>query len=80
MAAQLKITTEFVDGNVETLTHGWPGWDVDVAASVMRAKHHVFGGGFTYDLPLNQRHREDGMVGVTHEWTDYDRAASGAAS
>lgn len=44
MAAQLKITTEFVDGNVETLTHGWPGWDVDVAASVMRAKHHVFGG------------------------------------
>lgn len=72
MTAQLKITTELIDGSAETLTHTWLGWDVDVAASITRAKRHVVGGGMTYDLPLGDRHREAGIVRVTHEWTDTD--------
>lgn len=62
MTAQLKITTELIDGSAETLTHTWLGWDVDVAASITRAKRRVIGGGMTYDLSLGDRHREAGIV------------------
>lgn len=80
MAAQLKITTVFKGGRTETQVSDWPGWDLKAAASVMRAQHHAVGGRRTYELPLDQRHREAGIVRVTHEWADYDRAASGVAS
>lgn len=80
MATHLTITTELTTGQTETLSHEWLGWDLEAAASVMRAKHHVFGGGLTYDLPLGERHREAGIVRVTHEWTDRGRAALGTVS
>lgn len=80
MAAQLRITTTFAAGQTESLSHEWPGWDVEAAASVMRAQHHVAGGGMTYDLPLDERHQVAGIVRVTHEWTDRDRGASEVAS
>ena len=80
MTARLTITTEFTAGVTETLMHEWPGWDLEVAASVMRAQTHALGGGLAYGLPLDQRHRDAGIVRVTHEWTDPDHAASGPVS
>jgi len=80
MTARLTITTGFNTGGTETLTHGWPGWDMEVAASVMRVQTHALGGGLIYDLPLGQRHHEAGIVRISHEWTDPDRAATGAVS
>lgn len=77
MTTCLRITTEFTTGKTETISHEWLSWELEAAASVMRAQHHLVVGGMTYDLPLNARHREVGIVRVTHEWTDYDRAASG---
>lgn len=80
MTTRLTITTEFTTGKTETLSHEWLGWELEAAASVMRAQHHVDGGGMVYDLPLSARHREAGIVRVTHEWTDLDRTVAGAES
>ncbi|MDN5686199.1 MAG: hypothetical protein L0G94_05860 [Brachybacterium sp.] len=80
MTTRLTITTEFTTGKTERLSHEWLGWELEAAASVMRAQHHVDGGGMVYDLPLGARHREADIVRVTHEWTDLDRAVAGAES
>lgn len=80
MAAQLRNTTEFNIGRTETLSHERLGWGLEAAASVMRAKHHVFGGGLIYALPLVQKHREAGIVSVAHECTYRGRGAMEVAS
>lgn len=77
---RLTITAEFTTGHVETLAHEWPGWNVDVAVSVLRAQSHVSGGKTIYELPRDERLRVAAILRVTHEWTDRDRAAEGAAS
>lgn len=79
MTAHLKITTVFDDGGPETLDSDWPGWDLEAAASVMRAQNRVEGGGLVYDLPAGSDNRDSGIVRVVHEWSDSERAANDAS-
>jgi len=80
MATHLTITTEFNTGQIGSRSHEWLGWDLEVAASVMRARRHVAGGGLTYDLPVDDWRCEAGIVRVTHKWTSREQVALGAAS
>lgn len=80
MTTQLRITTVFESGRIETQEHAWPGWQLEVAASVMRARRHVSGGGLVYDLPLTERHLETGIIRQTHEWIDAAELVMAAGS
>src|SRR5699024_12025499 len=77
MATHLTITTEFNTGQIGSRSHEWLGWDLEVAASVMRARRHVAGGGLTYDLPVDDWRCEAGIVRVTHKWTSREQVALG---
>ncbi|GAA1490949.1 hypothetical protein [Brachybacterium sacelli] len=79
MTTHLKITTVFKGERTETRGSDWPGWDLEAAASVMRAQHRVDGGGLVYDLPVGGRHREAGIVRVVHEWSDSERVVDDAS-
>ncbi|MCG7309705.1 MULTISPECIES: hypothetical protein [Brachybacterium] len=70
MTTHLKITTVYADGYTEMHDQDWPGWNLEAAASVMRARRCVATGGLRYDLPLTDRQLEVGIIRQHHEWSN----------